>query len=62
MADATSADSFAGQVLRFSFEMDPDGTPASLSHNVESMDSGLPWVGALPEGWVEDDCIEMRLR
>lgn len=59
---AFEADVFAGQMVHVTFQMAPDGTPQSLTHDWESLDSPLQYVGPLPEGWVEGGCMQPPMR
>jgi hypothetical protein len=48
--------SFDDTLVRFEFEVGPEGTPVALRHNLDFMDSPLSFVGELPEGW-GTECI-----
>jgi hypothetical protein len=54
--DFEMEDNFTGRVIRISFTLGPDGTPQSMAHNVDFIESPLPFLGGLPEEW-GTDCI-----
>lgn len=47
---------YRGETIRFAFELDGDGAPTAMTHDLEFMASPLQYLGGLPEGW-GDDCI-----
>ena len=49
-------DPFTGSTIRVSFDVGTDGTPRSMSHNVDFIESPLPFLGALPADW-GTECI-----
>lgn len=50
-------DNFTGRVIRLSFTFGPDGTPRSMEHNLDFIESPLSFLGSLPQEW-GTDCIQ----
>lgn len=58
---AFEAELFGGRMVHVTFQMASDGTPESLTHDVEGLDSPLQYVGPLPEGF-GGKCLQPPMR
>jgi len=59
---AFEAELFQGRMVHVTFQMSPDGTPRSLTHDQEGLDSPLQYIGPVPEGWVQGECVPPPVR
>jgi hypothetical protein len=62
-ADAAfEAELFGGQMIHVTFQTAPDGSPRSLAHDVDGLDSPLQYIGPVPDDWVPGGCLPPPVR